>query len=488
MTVALTASRISLAMIVSGFVAAMPAASCSTDSAKPPPGDADAADATIVRDARPTTGTDASATVSPDAMPPGAYCALPGSVVSTAQGMAVVPGGDASAPDLGWLTVPPGFCAHYFATVPETRQLRFSPGGDLFLASPSAATTGGASGGLGKILVLPDDDHDGVADSTLTFFDKTVLTTGMTQGMTFAQGYFYVQDNTNISRVAFQPHDRKPSSVKPELVTTITAPQAQEHWPKVLDMDTSGNLYISNGSSQSALCYSPSSPLALMQYDGAIFQLTGNGSTTTVAQGFRNPIAMRCESNHDVCLVAELAKDGSGDQGGREKLVPIRQGDNWGYPCCAAKNIPYGGVEYQDTGSINIDCSDVTAESVSFEIGHTPFGLDFETGAWPAPWTGRVFVTLHGDVGTWYGARVVAIALDPATGLPLPADEADGSAANAANLEDFATGWDDGKQDHGRPAAVTFAPDGRMFIGDDMNGVVFWVAPITLLRPGTAAN
>ena len=38
--------------------------------------------------------------------------------------------------------------------------------GDLFVGSPLAATPGGAPQGLGGIYVLPDDDHDGIADST----------------------------------------------------------------------------------------------------------------------------------------------------------------------------------------------------------------------------------------------------------------------------------------------------------------------------------
>ena len=65
----------------------------------------------------------------------------------------------------------------------------------------------------------------------------------------------------------------------------------------------------------------------------------------------------------------------------------------------------------------------MTPESVSFEIGHTPFGIDFETGKWPAPWGNRAFVSLHGVVGSYVGSRVVGIALDPNTGLPLPSSD-----------------------------------------------------------------
>ena len=76
--------------------------------------------------------------------------------------MAVVAGGDAHLPDLSWLTVPAGFCVHHFANVAETRQLRVSPSGDVFAASPSQPTAGGESKhGRGAIVVLPDDDHDG---------------------------------------------------------------------------------------------------------------------------------------------------------------------------------------------------------------------------------------------------------------------------------------------------------------------------------------
>jgi hypothetical protein len=135
-----------------------------------------------------------------------------------------------------------------------------------------------------------------------------------------------------------------------------------------------------------------------------------------------------------------------------------------------------------------MDCMGVNTENVSFEIGHTPFGIDFETGRWPEPWTHRAFVPLHGDVGTWYGARVVAIALGP-DGMPLPASELD-AAATGDNLLTFATGWDDGMQDHGRSTTIAFAPDGRMFIGNDWTGEVLWIAPVSLpaVWPGAASG
>jgi len=424
--------------------------------------------------------------------PLGPFCSLPGSIVSMANGLTIVPGeSDASAPDpstLTWLSVPVGFCAHFFAKVPEVRQLRFAPGGDLFAASPSTPCSGGAYGGLGAIVVLPDDDHDGVADSPAaggygTPFLSATTTPAQsitsTQGLAFGGGYFYFQDGTTIRRLPFKAGDRKASGPI-TAVTTITAPQAGEHWPKVIDFAQDGTLYITNGSTQAQECLSTGSPNYVPVF-GAVFKLNKDGSTSEVTKGFRNPIALRCEADHDVCLAAELGLDGSGSSGGREKLVPVKQGDDWGFPCCATQGVPYAGTAYQDNNKTP-DCSGVAAENVTFEIGHTPFGIDFETGLWTGQWAGRVFVALHGDVGSWQGARVVGIAKDPSTGLLLPASDIPGGSSNASDMLDFATGWDDGQQDHGRPTAVAFAPDGRMFVGDDTLGLIVWIAPVGLSR------
>jgi glucose/arabinose dehydrogenase len=424
----------------------------------------------------------------------GSFCALPGSFVWTDAGPSLVQGGDPRTPDMSWLKVPPGFCTHFFATVHQTRQLRFAPGGDLFVASPGTSTSGGSHyPGRGEIDVLPDDDHDGVADPLIAFFPNASAgqpSITSTQGLTFANGYLYYEDIDPVypqvfyvRRVAFRAGDRAPSA--PVETVTRMAPAgtppvrwAADHWPKNLDVARDGTMYVTNGSNQGEGCYSPSSPKSAAF--GAIFKINADGSLSLVSRGFRNPIALRCESNHDVCLAVELARDGS--QGvGREKIVPVRQGDDWGFPCCATTDLPYANTTYLDTDAA-ADCSRVSQEDVSFVIGHTPFGIDFEPSRWPAPWTGRVFAVLHGDISSWEGARVVAIALDATTGNLLPAsDLAD---ASSTNLLEFATGWFDeeagANTGHGRPTAIAFAPDGRAFIGDDYEGVIAWIAPVGL--------
>lgn len=399
--------------------------------------------------------------------PPGAFCALPGSVVFTAQGPQVIAGSDASTPDIGWLSLPVGFCAHYFGTVPMTRQLRFAPDGHLFVASPTASTVGGRNDGLGQIVVLPDDNQDGLADSNVTYLGMLEYI----QGLYFGGGYLYYQlDQTQIARVPFQNGDLSPSGAS-QVFTTITLQQASEHWPKMIDVAQDGTLYVTNGSTQAESCLSTRPPF------GTINKVSPDGGTSVVAKGFRNPISMRCEKTHDVCLVTELALDYSNPMGGREKLLPVRQGDDWGYPCCATQNAPYTGVVYADTMQPP-DCSGIAAEPVSFAIGETPFGVEVEeSGKWPSPYGGRAYVTMHGEYGSWVGARVLSIALD-ASGMPMAASDLDGG--ESANMSDFATGWDDGHQDRGRPGTIAFAADGRMFVGNDQTGMILWIAPVGL--------
>jgi glucose/arabinose dehydrogenase len=387
-------------------------------------------------------------------------CSLPGSIQYTANGVVVVPGG--TGPDFSYLQVPTGFCVHYYGTVGNARQLRFAPGGELFVASPTTSTTGGGPNGLSAIAVLPDDNHDGVADSVLTYMSALPST----QGLLFAGGYLYYQDATEIMRVPYAVHDRAPSGESEE-VADVTIYTSIAHWPKTLDISDDGTMYVGNGGDQDDMC-DPLHP-----FHGGVLQLDGTPGGTPIAKGFRNPIAIRCARGHNQCFAVELAKDGTTAPAdfGREKVVPIRSGDDWGFPCCATENQPYAS-------NPGANCSTVAQEPVSFVIGHTPFGLDFEPGMWPAPWTGDAIVTMHGEYGTWTAARIVAIAMDPTTGLmPIGSDL---SGADTGSVSDFATGWDDNLRDHGRPASLAFSGDGRLFLGNDVDGTIVWIAPLSL--------
>ncbi len=396
-------------------------------------------------------------------------CDLPGSLQFLLNGTQTVPGGSPTAPSLAFLHLPPGFCAHYYGTVGNARQLRFAPGGELFVASPVTTTTGGGANGLSAIVILPDDDLDGVADAPVTFLGGI----DSTQGLLFGNDHFYYQNGTQILRMPYAVGQRTP--VPSELLADITFYSSGLHWPKTMDMADDGTIYVGNGGDQGEACVVPH------PFHGGVLKIDPapgpNPQGVQVVKGFRNPINIRCARGHNQCFALELARDYSAGMSGREKMAPIHEGDDWGYPCCASNGVPYSD------SPAGTSCSGIVAETNSFLIGDTPFGLDFEQGLWPAPWTGRAFVVTHGAAGTWTGARMVAIPMDPTTGLPAPSSNiVDGG---DVGMNDFATGWDPKSHtppslEGGRPSALAFAPDGRLFVANDQDGTIFWIAPLDM--------
>lgn len=409
----------------------------------------------------------ASPTPTPTSGPFKPFCDLPGSLQFTEGGTVLVPGGPAEAPDLSWLQLPPGFCVHYYGRVGNARQLRFAPGGELFVASPSSLTTGGRGDqGRSEVVILPDDDLDGTADTVLTFLGNLPST----QGLLFANGSFYYQDRTRIMRRSYSPGQRAPIGAAEQVIDVSRANgyyESRLHWPKVLDIADDGTIYVGNGGEQSDPCE------AGHPFRGGIVAVDGSAGGRQVAKGFRNPIAIRCARGFNRCFAIELARDYTDAIGGREKLVPVREGDDWGHPCCATANQPYPDITPVP------DCSEVDREGGAFVVGHTPFDLDFAPANWPPPWNNRVYVPMHGVYGSWEGERVVSIGMDPVTGDVLMGSEL--PAQDPGSLLEFAAGWDDGPRGggpQGRPANIAFAPDGRMFLGNDNTGDIIWIAPL----------
>jgi len=414
------------------------------------------------------------------------WCDLPGAWVHEDGGYYDVAQLDGRRSDLRWVTLPVGFCVHTFASVGNVRQIRFAPGGELFAASPTTSTTSGGMAGRNAVVVMADDDRDGLADGVVTY--RAGLPS--TQGLLFHDGGLYYQDRTRILREPYLPGQRAPTGTA-EVLADIQVYVDQGHWPKTLDADETGRIFVSNGGTQSEQC-DPARP-----FRGGILSLDGTLAGRQVAKGLRNPIYVRCHHDgHNLCFANELARDYSEAQGGREKLIPIRDGDDWGFPCCAAKDLPYtdecltcSAVTQtralstsfcQNQSACSPLCTATVAESASFIIGDTPFGLDFIDAQFPAPWDHRVYVAVHGAFGTWTGARVVGISFDPATGLPLPGSNLPG--VDRGSMAEFLEGWDDGQRAHGRPADVTVSADGRLFVANDTTGEIFWVAPISPSR------
>lgn len=358
-----------------------------------------------------------------------------------------------SGSDVTGATVPTGMCIRRYASVAEPRALTFAPNGDLFVAAPSNATAGGAFGGAGEIHVLSDDDHDGTAE-VATF--ATAIPD--VHGIGIGNGYLYFTTTTQVFRTPYMPGQRKETGPR-ESVGTFEQPYGTR-WTHGLAVSVAGAVYATLGVESASTC--PDTPRA-----GLIERLDTGPSMDPVAAGFRNPMYIRCHYRDEVCLAAELGDDGGQSYRAHEKLIMVRPGTNYGFPCCATTAMP------SNLNRSNFDCANATREEATFPLNDTPFGLDWERGHWPMPYRDAVFVALHGSFYSnpqWQGARIVFGSTDPSTHAP------------TGTWYSFVLGFgpDSKSGPLQRPSDIAFAPDGRLFFSDDHGNAVYWVAPDTL--------
>ncbi len=421
-------------------------------------------------------GVDAKVPHSDGAVEPQPTCTAVDIPAATGPKFCELPGTDAAD-----LTVPPEFCVREFTTattiVAEARVIRFAPNGDLFVAAPSMNTPGGAVDGPGSIIVLPDDNHDGVADSMLTFagpfprngvgscatLETDANNISCVHGLLFNGDYLYFTRADEVRRFPYAKGARAAVSPASELVASLGGAGVSDmRWTHVLEQHSNGSMYVSRGRFEASAC-SPDE-----QKKGAVLAVHIEGKAALplepemVADGFRNPMYIRCAPNScGDCYANELTGDSWDSVKGREKVALLRKDETWGYPCCVAPDLPAPGAP-------GADCSKVRREIAAVPLHDTPFGLDFDRGSFPEPYRHGLFMAIHGVVTSFGSTGVLWLATDPTSLRPTGEPKVFIRGAGRPN---------------GRATDLVFAPDGRMFIADDTSGKIYWVAPRTLASP-----
>ncbi len=361
--------------------------------------------------------------------------------------------------------IPAGFCIRRYATVGHPRVMAFAPNGDLFVSSPLTTGPGGTGPGRGEIVVLPDDNRDGVADSIVTYQARTSMRELDTvHGLLFHNSSLYYTTFHGVHRYPHATGSRAAPAGPPELIADLSE---SERWTHTLAVKPDGRMFVSMGIYGSSICPYPTPERgAILEIGPGHSMLSGRTvAGSIVARGFRNPMYIRCQPSGD-CFAAELTDDGW-TAPGREKILRFNNNEDYGYPCCYERGLP----SPYNPGGMRYSCANVTASLAGFPVGHTPFGHDFERNVWSDPtYRASVYVGLHGVVGSWDHTGINRLAVDPMTRLP------------TGTPQPFMT-WGPGTPNVGRVADLVFAPDGRMFFTDDQLGMVFWIAPRDLLMP-----
>jgi len=360
--------------------------------------------------------------------------------------------------DVAGVTVPSEFCIRKFADVPTPRALLFAPNGDLFVSSPERITPGGAPAGAAAIFLFRQTDP---AKPPARFAFAQGPAFFSVHGILIANDSFYYTVDEGVYRVPFTVGATQIDPGSPRQVASFaTAYENLARFAHSLAVGTDGSIYVSRGQYDNSTCPSPDARLGAVLRIGDGHGLLGD----IVTAGLRDPLYIRCMP-WGACYAAELSGDTWEEAGGTEKLIELRDGESFGYPCCISRGLPNPDLPK------STDCSTVATPSRTFPLHHTPFGFDWErSGGWPEPYRNGFFVGLHGRFGSWLNTGLQWAPTDPQTHIPTrpPADFALGFGRDGAIS---------------RVADVVFAPDGRLFFSDDQGGAIYWIAPRTLSRP-----
>ena len=341
------------------------------------------------------------------------------------------------------INLPSGFGISVFASGLDTpRNLAIGPDGQLYVAER----------GAGRIVRLPDRNHDGLADELEVVAQDFDSPSSLAF---YKDGSLYVSTPTQVFRLS-QP-DASGALQKRELVID-GLPGRQDHFTRTLLFSPDwSSLFIQIGSSCNVCNESDPRRATIMR-----FNPDGSGGAI-YARGLRNAVGMTFRPGTSELWATNNGTDNLGDNQPPDTIQIVQQGQDWGWPRCHAGII----VDPQFGGSGA--CNGVAKPQIELQAHSAALGLAFYTGAqFPAEYRGDLFVAFHGSIYRSVPTGYKVVRIHFTNGQP-------------GQPQDFITGpvVQSGKA-WGRPADVLTAPDGSLFVSDDSGGIiyrVFYYAP-----------
>src|SRR6266700_7522212 len=340
---------------------------------------------------------------------------------------------------LGYFHLPPGFQVSVYASgLHAPRFITIGPNGVLLVADE----------GSGSIIAFPPGNsplHAGAPIVVATHLNSPT-------SLDMHDGYLYVGEGASIARIALGS-DLKAGPLQ-RIITGL--PQGGQHWTRTVLIGPDNHIYVSIGSDCN-VCQE-SNP-----YRAAVWVYNLDGSHGRLyAKGLRNAVGMQINPWNKQIWVTNNGRDLMGENTPPETVYTLTDQGDYGWPRCHAGNIPD-----PQCGQSADACQGVQKPLVTMQAHSAPLGLAFyppNATQFPEQYQNSLYIAFHGSwnrsVPTGY--KVVRVPLK------------DGKVAGPA--EDFATGWLQGNGSvTGRPAGVTVAPDGSLFVSDDTHNVIYHI-------------
>ncbi len=358
------------------------------------------------------------------------------------------------------LTIHPEFDIQFFAghvagqRLAGARMMAIGPDGNLYLSLSKQ----------NKVVMLPDEDHDGVADKIVMVAEHGL---NAPHGLAFVNGQLYVANQDSVVVLKQEDNAWPAVGIKPIIVGLPTG----GHTYKSLKLGPDGYLYINVGSSCNVCEESDANRATMHRYTidgkpaGALQTLGRHSQSPVWARGLRNsqgyawhPITKAMFATNEGADNRSETKHGQvNDELPPEHLNIIEANQHYGWPYCwgnqfADPNFP------QPTGF----CSSTKAPAITFTSHSTPIGISFLHQAdVSSQFKTDAIVALH---GSWNreqpsGYKLVRVKMN-AQHLPTA-------------VEDFVSGWLKAKSAWGRPVDVIVGADHAIYVSDDKLGVVY---------------
>ncbi len=357
--------------------------------------------------------------------------------------------------------VPSGFSIDTIAHVDGARELAVAPNGDLIV------------GTLGSdVYVVPDAEGSSPgAASVFLHLDDSYAAGVALQGDTL-----FIGAQFGVYRVGYHPGDRTARTAPQKIAAVRTSGISRDHVTTTVAVD-GDTLYASVGSSCNACVPDLDATRATI----ARIDLR-SGAMRLLAKRIRNAIALAINPRTHA-LWAGVA--------GADDLPLGHPYDIFDDVSAHAAPVDYGWPScYENRKAFAKwpgDCSQTAIPRVVFPAYETPIGATFYDPpagaryAFPAVYRGGAFVALH---GSWHGPpqglpgyippRVAFVAMHGDT----PQTPVDWNAPTT-QWRDFADGFQGNGtiQRIGRPTGVAVAPDGSLFVADDLSGAIYRIRP-----------
>lgn len=360
--------------------------------------------------------------------PPTGVGGLPTTPAAQVEPTRVIPSADA-------ISLPPGFGISIFAQgLRDPRMMALGSDGYLYVAER----------GAGRIVRLPDRDHDGVADAVEVVAEDLSAPSSIAF---YRDGSLYVGETKRVLRLS-APDER--GLFQEQQVIVDGLPSGGHNTRTVLFSPDWSSLFVSIGSSCNVCVEEDQRRATIMRYNP-----DGSGEQV-YAQGLRNAVGITFRPGSGELWATNNGRDRLGDDQPPETVYQIREGDNAGWPYCHS-----GRIVDPDYGSPTA-CDGVVAPAVEMQAHSAPLGLTFYSGSqFPEEYWGDLFIAFH---GSWNRAVPTGYKL-----VRVPMQD-----GRAGQVRDFATGWLRANSSQwGRPVDVLTGAGGSLFVSDDSGGTIY---------------